>query len=413
MSKPEVFVFAGTRRRMYAGPLGSQIDDFIELLQEQGYDRHSIRCKIRSVADFSRWLHRQECALEDVDPDRVRRFLSYRKRSGRYDLGDNTAVRQMTELLRSKRIIPAVRSSSHRGECEQAEEDFRQHLLQGRGLSPATLGSYQRHVSRFLRARFADGPIRFDQLTATDATDFIQRNASGYSFSRGQQGVTALRAFLKYLLQRGKIAIDLSASVPKLAYWSLAKLPAHLHADQVTQILESCDRTSVQGRRDFAILLLLARLGLRAGEVAALRLDDVNWEQGSLTIRGKGNRWARMPLPRDVGEAIVDYLANGRPACVDRRIFLRAHAPQRGFRGATPISIVASKALARARIEHSRGAAHIFRHSLATEMLRQGSSLAEIGDVLRHQHPDTTRIYAKVDLSTLRELAMPWPGGAR
>jgi site-specific recombinase XerD len=225
--------------------------------------------------------------------------------------------------------------------------------------------------------------------------------------------VTALRAFLKYLLQRGKIAIDLSASVPKLAYWSLAKLPAHLHADQVTQILESCDRTTVQGRRDFAILLLLARLGLRAGEVAALRLDDVNWEQGSLTIRGKGNRWARMPLPRDVGEAIVDYLANGRSACADRRIFLRAHAPQRGFRGATPISIVASKALARARIDHSRGGAHIFRHSLATEMLRQGSSLAEIGDVLRHQHPDTTRIYAKVDLSALRELAMPWPGGAR
>lgn len=413
MSKPEFFVFAGTRRRMYAGPLGSQIDDFIELLQEQGYDRHSIRCKIRSVADFSRWLHRQEWALEDVDPDRVRRFLSYRKRSGRYDLGDNAAVRQMIDLLRSKQIIPAVRSSSHWGEREQAEEDFRKHLLQGRGLSPVTLGCYQRHVSRFLRARFADGPIRFDQLTATDVTDFIQCNASGYSFSRGQQGVTALRAFLKHLLQRGMITIDLSASVPKLAYWSLAKLPAHLHADQVTQILESCDRTTVQDRRDFAILLLLARLGLRAGEVAALRLDDVNWEQGSLAIRGKGNRWARMPLPRDVGEAIIDYLANGRPACADRRIFLRAHAPQRGFCGATPISIVASKALARARIDHSRGGAHIFRHSLATEMLRQGSSLAEIGDVLRHQHPDTTRIYAKVDLSALRELAMPWPGGAR
>ena len=145
---------------MYAGPLGSQIDDFIELLQEQGYDRHSIRCKIRSVADFSRWLHRHEWALEDVDPDRVRRFLSYRKRSGRYDLGDNAAVRQMTDLLRSKRIVPAVRSLSHRGEREHAEEDFRQHLLQGRGLSLVTLGCYQRHVSRFLRARFADGPIR-------------------------------------------------------------------------------------------------------------------------------------------------------------------------------------------------------------------------------------------------------------
>jgi site-specific recombinase XerD len=413
MSNTGFFAFAGTRRRMYAGPLGSHIDDFIELLQEQGYDRHSIRCKIRSVANFSRWLDRQDWALEDVDPDRVRRFLSYRKRSGRYDLGDNAAVRQMTDLLRRKQIVPAGTSSSHCSEREQAEEDFRQHLLQWRGLSRVTVSCYQRCVSRFLRARFADGPIRFDQLTATDVTDFIQRNASGYSFSRGQQGVTALRAFLGHLLQRGKIAIDLSASVPKLAYWSLERLPAYLRADQVAHILEHCDRATGRGRRDFAILLLLARLGLRAGEVAALRLDDVNWEQGFLTIRGKGSRWARMPLPRDVGEAIVDYLVNRRPACPDRRIFLRAHAPQRGFRGATPVSIIASHALVRARIDRPRVGAHIFRHSLATEMLRQGSSLAEIGDVLRHQHPDTTRIYAKVNLSALRELAMPWPGGAR
>ncbi|MHB8348277.1 MAG: tyrosine-type recombinase/integrase [Acidiferrobacterales bacterium] len=223
--------------------------------------------------------------------------------------------------------------------------------------------------------------MRFDLLTAEDVTDFIQRNARGYSFSRGQQGATALRAFLRYLLQRGKIVIDLSASVPKLAHWSLAQLPTYLRADQVAHVLKRCDRSTGIGKRDFAVLLLLARLGLRAGEVAALSLDDVNWEQGSLTIRGKGGRWARMPLPQDVGEAIADYLANGRPACPDRRIFLRAHAPQRGFRSAAQISIIASHALVRARIDHPRGGAHVFRHSLATEMLRQGSSLAEIGMV--------------------------------
>ena len=413
MSKPGFFAFSGTRRRMYAGPLGSCVDDFIGLLQKQGYNRHSIRCKIRSVAAFSRWLARQDSAREDVDSDQVCQFLAYRKRRGRYDLGDNAALRQMTDLLRSKRVVPAVTSSRRLGEREQAEADFRQHLLQGRGLSRVTLNCYQRCVSRFLRARFSDGPMRFDQLTAADVTDFIQRNARGYSFSRGQQGVTALRAFLRYLLQRGRIAIDLSLGVPKMASWSLAKVPAYLRADQVARVLKRCDRHTVIGRRDFAILLLLARLGLRAGEVAALRLDDVNWEQGSVTLRGKGGRWTRLPLPHDVGEAIVDYLANGRPACADRHIFLRAHAPQGGFRDATAISIIASHALARARIDHPRGGAHVFRHSLATEMLRQGSSLAEIGHVLRHQHPDTTRIYAKVDLSALRELAMPWPGGAR
>jgi site-specific recombinase XerD len=413
MNKPGFFAFAGTRRRMYAGPLGPCIDDFIESLQERGYDRHSIRCKIRSVADFSRWIDRQHHALTDLDSDLVGRFIAYRKRSGRYDWGDNAAVRQMIDRLRAEQIISTMISPTRRSEREAAEDEFRQHLLQWRGLSPVTLRCYQRCVSRFLRACFADGPVRFDRLTPSDVIDFIQHHARGYGFSRGQQGVTALRAFLKYLLQRGKIAIDLSASVPKLAYWSLAKLPVYLRAEQVAHILKQSDRTTVNGRRDYAILLLLARLGLRAGEVASLRLDDLHWEQGSLTIRGKGGRWARMPLPQDVGEAIIDYLANGRPAGADRRLFLRVHAPRTGFHGATPISIIASKALARARIDHPRGGAHIFRHSLATEMLRQGSSLAEIGDVLRHQHPDTTRIYAKVDLSALRELAMPWPGGAR
>jgi integrase/recombinase XerD len=413
MSNPGFFAFPGTRRRMYAGPLGRYIDDFIESLQQRGYDRHSIRCKIRSVADFSRWIDRRQHALTDLDSDLVGRFIAYRKRTRRYDWGDNSAVRQMIDRLRARQIIPDVTLPARRSEREVAEDAFLQHLLQWRGLSSATLRCYQRCVSRFLRACFADGPVRFDQITASDVIDFIQHYARGYSFSRGQQGVTALRAFLKYLFQRGKIAIDLSTSVPRLAYWSLAKLPIYLGGEQVAHILKQTDRTTVSGRRDYAILLLLARLGLRAGEVASLRLDDLNWEQGSLTIRCKGGRWARMPLSQDVGEAIIDYLANGRPSSGDRRLFLRTHAPRTGFRGATPISIIASKALARARIDHPRGGAHIFRHSLATEMLRRGSSLAQIGDVLRHQHPDTTRIYAKVDVSSLRELAMPWPGGAR
>ncbi len=413
MNKSGFFAFAGTRRRMYAGPLGPYVDDFIESLQERGYDRHSIRCKIRSVAAFSRWIDRRQHALTDLDSDVVSRFIAYRKRTQRYDWGDNSAVRQMIDRLRARQIVPAMTSPSRRSERETAEDDFRQHMRQWRGLSPSTLRCYGRCVSRFLLACFPDGRMRFDRLIASDVTDFIQHHARGYSFSRGQQGVTALRAFLKYLLQRGKIAIDLSTSVPRLAYWSLAHLPVYLRGEQVARILEQTDRATVSGRRDYAILLLLARLGLRAGEVASLRLDDLNWEQGSLTIRGKGGRWARMPLPQDVGEAIFDYLTDGRPSSADRRLFLRTHAPRTGFRNSTAISIIASKALARARIDHPRGGAHIFRHSLATEMLRRGLTLAQIGDVLRHQHPDTTRIYAKVDVRALRDLAMPWPGGAR
>lgn len=413
MNAKVFFSFAGTRRRMYAGPLGAHIDDYIALLQKQGYVRHSIRCKVRAVAAFSRWLDKQKIALEDVDPDKVARFLARRKRRPREDVGANAALRQMTDLLRRKQLVPAVTTSKQLTERERAEDDFRQHILQARGLSRTTVSCYQRCVSRFLHDRFADGPIRFDQVVGSDITDFIQRYARGCSFSRGQQAVTALRAFLAHLRQRGETVVDLSASVPRLAHWSLARLPSYLRADQVARILKRCDRTTALGRRDFAVLLLLARLGLRAGEVAALRLDDVNWELGSLTIRGKGGRWTQMPLPQDVGEAIVEYLTNGRPSCVERRLFVRAKAPWVGLRSAATISIIASHALARARIDHPRGGAHIFRHTLATQMLRQGASLSQIGDLLRHLHPDTTRIYAKVDLSALRQLAMPWPGGVQ
>jgi hypothetical protein len=167
MSNPGFFAFPGTRRRMYVGPLGPYIDDFIESLQKRGYDRHSIRCKIRSVADFSRWIDRRQHALTDLDSDLVSRFIAYRKRTERYDSGDNSAVRQMIDRLRARQIIRTVTSPACRSEREVAEDEFRQHLLKWRGLSPATLGCYQRCVSRFLRACFADGPVRFDRLTAS------------------------------------------------------------------------------------------------------------------------------------------------------------------------------------------------------------------------------------------------------
>jgi integrase/recombinase XerD len=175
-----------------------------------------------------------------------------------------------------------------------------------------------------------------------------------------------------------------------------------------------CSRSAIaRAPQDDAMLLLFARLGLRAAEVAALTLDEIDWERGCLAIRNKGGRWTQMPLPQEVGEAIADYLANARPSCTDRHVFIRDHAPRTGFTNSTSVSAVASRALTRAGIDFPRKGAHLFRHTLATEMLRQGASLTEIGQLLRHQHPDTTRLYSKGDLSALRELAPPWPGGAR
>ena len=413
MTKTVFFAFSGTRRRMYAGPLGPHVDEFIVWLQQQHYTQHSIRCKIRVIADFSRWLNRRHLGADAADAERVRHFLEHRERTSGCTPGDFSALRQMADVLVRKQLLHQWSVAPALSELEQVAQAFRTHLLQDQGLRPSTPTCYIRHISRFLRERFEDGFARFDGLGSADVIGFIRRDTQGQSYSRAQQTLTAMNAFLRYLRLRGLIAVDLAACVPKAAHWSLAQLPVFLRADQITRVLKRCDRKSAIGRRDYAVLLLLARLGLRAGEVAALTLDQIDWPHGVLTLRGKGGQWTQMPLPQDVGEAIVDYLRVGRPLCADRHLFVRVKAPRRGFLGATPISIIASRALSRARIIHPRTGAHVFRHALATEMLRQGASLSEIGRLLRHKHPDTTRIYAKVDLTALQDLAMPWPGGAR
>jgi site-specific recombinase XerD len=411
MSTVPFFAFASTRRRMYEGPLGPYVDELITWLQGQQYTRHSIYCKIQVIADFSRWLSRHRYEVAAADDAHVEQFLKHRKRAAQDRLGDLSALRQMMEILLEKNVVS--RSTQPLNERERVEQAFRMHLLQDQGMRPSTPVCYLRHISRFLRGRFGDGPMCFHKLVSTDVIEFVRRDTLGRSYSRAQQTLTAIQSFLRYLRLRGFIHLDLAACVPKAAQWSLAKLPPFLLPSQVNRVLSLCERRSRIGRRNYAMLLLLARLGLRAGEAAALRLDQIDWQHGTLTLRGKGGQWTQMPLPRDVGEAIVDYLKHGRPDSSDRHLFVSSRAPRRGLRNSSSISTIASCALSRARIDCPGSGAHLFRHTLATEMLRQGASLSQIGRLLRHRHPDTTRIYAKVDLKSLRELAMPWPGGAR
>jgi site-specific recombinase XerD len=204
----------------------------------------------------------------------------------------------------------------------------------------------------------------------------------------------------------------LAAAVPIVASWSMASIPRAISAEQTKRLLASIDRKTAAGRRDYAILLLLARLGLRSGEVASLELNDIDWSAGQLTVRGKGSRRSEMPLPADVGRSIAAYLRHGRPQCASRRVFLRTKAPVRGFQGPSGVGSIVRHRLKRAKITAPTHGAHQFRHGLASDMLRQGASLAEIGAVLGHRHPDTTRIYTKIDLKALHTLAQPWPRGA-
>jgi integrase len=277
-----------------------------------------------------------------------------------------------------------------------------------------TVYHYARHSERFLDEQFGVGSVKPSKLQGRDVRSFIQRSARHHSRGYNLQVGMALRSFLRFLHYRGHIVTDLVQAVPSVAHWKMATLPKHLTAKAVQKVLDGCDRTCAAGRRNYAILLLLARLGLRAGEVVALQLEDLDWKNAQITIRSKkGRGWARLPLPADVGKAIANYLRQDRPKCACRNVFVRMQAPHVGISNSSVISVMTRNALQKAGVESPCKGAHIFRHSLATEMLRQGASLDEIGQVLRHKDPDTTAIYAKVDLVALRRLAVAWPGGVQ
>ena len=284
--------------------------------------------------------------------------------------------------------------------------------LNGIGLSPATLANYIPFVRHFLTVRFGKGPLELEQLQVYDVTGFVLNYAPRISPARAKLMVTALRSFFRFLQQRGELGMDLAAAVPTVANWRLSEVPKYLEPDQVEQLLHSCDQSTAVGQRDYTVLLLLARLGLRAGEVVHLNLDDIDCGSGLFTVQGKGGRASRLQLPVEVGEALASYLRYGRPTCATRRVFVRMRAPRAGFASSVAIDSIVRRALQRAGLEPACKGAHLLRHCLATQMLGNGASLAEIGQLLRHRLPQTTEIYAKVDQRALSDLAQPWPGGA-
>jgi site-specific recombinase XerD len=287
------------------------------------------------------------------------------------------------------------------------------YLRESRALATATIVNYVPFVRDFLSHRFGAGPVELSYLNADDVVRFVQHQAARLHRKRAKLMTSALRSFLSYARYCGEVDLDLAGAVPIVPNWSMTTIPRAIAPDQVCQLLASIDRRTETGRRDYAILLLLARLGLRSGEVASLKLDDIDWESGQLTVCGKSGRRNELPLTTEVGKAIAAYLKSGRPNSTSRCVFLRARAPVRGFQGAGGVGSIVRSSLQRIGMSTPSMGAHQFRHGLATEMLRHGASLGEIGDVLGHRHPQTTTIYTKVDIEALRRLALPWPGGTR
>ena len=327
--------------------------------------------------------------------------------------GEAATVRQLLSHLRtSGRIALAPSPPENSNPFAQIERRYERFLVNERGLSRATVQNYLPIIHTFLAERFATRAVALKALTVGDVNQFIVRQSQRLSRSRAKLLVTALRSFLRHLHQRGDIPADLASALLPVVSWRLSGVPKSLAPEQVEAIIDSCDLRTVAGRRDRAVVLLLARLGLRGGEVAAMTLDDLDRDASVVTVSGKGRRRHALPLPREVGEALVAYLRSGRPRCPTRRVFVRIHAPHVGFAGPIAITNVVHRALARAGIDPPFRGSHLLRHSLATAMLRHGASLEEIGQLLRHVAPETTQIYAKVDLEALRALAPAWPGGA-
>jgi site-specific recombinase XerD len=405
-----------TAERLRSGVIGSHLDSFTERLAGLGYAAATVRSQVALLGHLDQWMARGRYGVADLNDQIVDAFLDDRVRRKSVHRGDAATVHHFLAHLRSQRVVgsPAVRVDE--SPLGLLQRHYEQYLTSERGLASATVTNYRGFFRWFLTEQFGEGPMSLRGLDVSMITKFVVRHAHSMSPGRAKLMVTALRSLFRFLLQRGAIERDLAACVPRVADWRLATMPKYLTPEEVDHLLHACDEHTSVGRRDHAILLLLARLGLRAGEIVAFALDDIQWRAGEILVRSsKRLPHDRLPLLAEVGEALATYIRRDRPSAPTRRVFLCTRAPRRGFTNPSTVSTIVRRALARAGLSPALKGAHLLRHSLATRMLRQGASLPEIGQVLRHRAVGTTEIYAKVDIAGLRALAQPWPhtGGAQ
>ncbi len=388
-----------------SGPLASFADGFREHLVEQGYSLWSAQFQLLLVAHLSRWMEAERLEVGQLTPPVVERFLAERRRQGYVTRLSPVGVRPLLGYLDRLGVLPA--GEDVRTPVDRLVAEFRRYLLEERALAVGSVGLYEPVARVFLEERSEPIDADLARLSGVEVNAFVLRESRRRGRASALTMVCALRSLLRFLHVRGLTAMSLATAVPSIPR-RREDLPRGLPAGQVQSLLDSCDRATSVGCRDFAVLTLLARLGLRRGEVAGLELEDVDWRAGEIMICGKGSRIDRLPLQRDVGQALADYLRHGRPAGFGRTVFLSSCAPRVGLSSAAVSSVVV-RACQRAGIPPV--SAHALRHTLASELLRLGAALPEIGQVLRHQSVETTAIYAKVDRSALSRLALPWPGG--
>lgn len=400
--------------QLRSGPAGPYIDGFADALWEAGYAEITARRHIRAAQHLIHWAESQHVPLAKMDEAQVKRFKCHlpRCRCPSYGCFDRHGLVRGAHLflghLRRIHAIAPPADSCQKSEASPLLDAFRQWMRVNRNIGEACLYNYSLAVRDLLHT-MGESPSRFD---AQRLRKFVLNRSRCCGKAKAKTMVTALRAFIRFLITAGLCPVGLDAAIPTLAYWHLSTLPRYLQAEEVERVVATCCADTSVGIRDRAIVLLLARLALRASDIVHLRLDDIDWKEGWIRVCGKGRRQTRLPLPQEVGEAIIAYVTGSRPPVDTDSLFVRSRAPLRGFASHSAISVIVAKAMHRAGVACPvRGAAHVLRHSAATAMLRQGASIQDIALILRHRSIETTSIYAKVDVLALREIARPWPEG--
>ncbi len=408
----EFFESPSRIQELHDGPGGHRLEMFAQELCQTGYAQITARRHIRAAEHLIYWIGRKGRTVAALDERMIDEFVQHlnRCRCPRYGHTHRRDLRNgaclflrytrfadliATRVVKDVTVDPALVIS------------FCGWMRKQRGTCDVTLRNYSAHVRDLLK-NLGEDPDRFD---AQSLRQFVLDTSRRCGWATAKKCTTVLRMFLRFLIAEGKCAAGLDASIPVLAHWRLSSLPRYLQSNDVERVIASCNPATPMGKRDRAILLLLARLGLRAGDIMQLRLSDVDWKEAGICVSGKGQRQTLMPLTQEIGDAIASYIKDGRPQTTVDTLFIRSRAPFRGLANHCAISMLVAQAMRRAGVTcPSRGAAHVLRHSVASSMLRQGSSLQEIAGVLRHRSIATTEIYAKVDVLTLRQIAQPWPG---
>lgn len=391
-----------------SGPLSALGVGFAADLTRQGYRRNAVADQLCVMAHLSRWLEANGLGPSALSQPVEEAFLEARRAQGYRLWLSRKGLAPMLSYLRDRGVVPPVAPPA-RSHVDALLARYHDYLVGERGLAVTTARGYVDMVRPFVMTRATPAGVDLARLTTADVIRFVVASCPIRSRGSAKLTVTSLRSLLRFLHVEGFLAASLTAAVPSVANWRLTSIPRRLEPREVADLLATCDRRTAVGRRDFAILMMLVRLGLRAGEVRSLTLDDIDWRVGELVVRGKANRAERLPLPADVGEAVAAYLRRGRPATVlSRAVFTRVRAPHRSLSSAA-ISFIVGKAGQRAGL--GKFGAHVLRHTAASQMVRAGVPLPEVAQVLRHRRLQTTAIYAKVDREGLRSLACPWPGG--